>query len=52
LRAFREHFLEVLRQVGSQYSEARVEVAQREGLYLSCSQPPVLKRLVVLPPTG
>jgi hypothetical protein len=51
LRAFREHFLDVLRQVGSQYSEARVEVAQREGLYLSCSPPPVLKRLVVLPPT-
>jgi hypothetical protein len=52
LRAFREHFLDVLRQVVSQYSEARVEVAQREGLYLSCSPPPVLKRLVVLPPTG
>jgi Plasmid encoded RepA protein len=52
LRAFREHFLDVLRQVVSQYAEARVEVVQREGLYLSCSPPPVLKRLVVLPPTG
>jgi hypothetical protein len=50
LRAFREYFLDVLRQVATQYPEARLEAVAAEGLYLETSPPPVLKRLVLLPP--
>jgi hypothetical protein len=51
LRAFREHFLEVLRQVASQYPEAKVEVDRQAGLTLAASPPPVLKRFVSLSPS-
>ncbi len=49
IRAFRAHFLDVLRQVSCQYPEARVGVDQAAGLRLSQSPPPVLKRLISLP---
>ena len=52
LRAFREHFLEVLRQVASQYPEAKVEADRQAGLTLAASPPPVLKRFVSLIPPG
>jgi hypothetical protein len=52
LRAFREHFLEVLRQVASQYPEAKVEADRQAGLTLAASPPPVLKRFVSLAPPG
>jgi hypothetical protein len=49
IRAFRAHFLDVLRQVSCQYPEARVGVDRAAGLRLSQSPPPVLKRLISLP---
>jgi hypothetical protein len=51
LRAFREHFLDVLKQVTTQYPEARLEVEHGAGLILAASAPPVPKRLMLLPLT-
>lgn len=49
LRKFREAFLSTLRAVRTQYRDARIE-ADRKGLVLRTSPPPVTRRLVSISP--
>ena len=50
LRNFRPFFLRMLKQVKAAYPEAKID-ADKKGLYLWQSPPPVKKRLVPLPST-
>ena len=49
LRDFRAFFLAQLRTVLTQYPEARIEVANKKGLRLRCSPPPVRSQLIAGP---